>query len=103
MHVIDRRRARPWVALLAALKLGLHALALTPYGWLWGFGGREPRAMILLGGTEEELAPELESLTRVTTVECGLCMPYENHKPVWVGRGLRRPLATLWPRLKHYE
>jgi hypothetical protein len=52
--------------------------------WLWGFGGREPTAMILLGGKRERLEREFVSITQVTTVERGLCMPYENHKPVWV-------------------
>jgi hypothetical protein len=71
--------------------------------WLWGFGDREPTAMILLGGRLDQLELEFASLVRVTTVECGLCMPYENHKPVWVGRGLKRPLSAVWPEVKHYD
>jgi hypothetical protein len=30
-------------------------------------------------------------------------MPYENHKPVYVGRGLVQPLAELWPAERFYE
>ena len=30
-------------------------------------------------------------------------MPYEDDKPVYVGRGMRPPLRELWPKLKHYE
>jgi hypothetical protein len=40
---------------------------------------------------------------RVSTIECGLCMPYENHRPVWVVRGLRSAVAEAWPRIKHYD
>jgi hypothetical protein len=71
--------------------------------WLWGYGGREPTALILLGGRKERLERVLGSVEPVTTVECGLCMPYENHKPVWIGRGLKQPLSALWPELKHYD
>lgn len=30
-------------------------------------------------------------------------MPYENHKPVYIGRGMKRTWPDLWPDLKHYE
>lgn len=36
-------------------------------------------------------------------VRCGDCMPYENDLPLWVARGPRTPLATLWPSLRHYQ
>ncbi len=29
-------------------------------------------------------------------------MPYENHVPICVLRGLQQPLAQVWPRLRHY-
>ena len=51
-------------------------------------------------GRLEEL---FASLIVVTTVECRWCMPYENHKPIYVGRGMRRTWAELWPAVKHYE
>jgi hypothetical protein len=30
-------------------------------------------------------------------------MPYENHRPVWIVRDLRIPVAELWGRIKHYD
>jgi len=30
-------------------------------------------------------------------------MPYENHRPVWVCRRLRLPVAELWAQIKHYD
>jgi hypothetical protein len=30
-------------------------------------------------------------------------MPYENNLPLYLCLGLKVPLATLWPRVKHYE
>lgn len=59
--------------------------------------------MVLLGGPRDRLEEAFESVTPVGTVECRYCMPYENHKPIYIGRGLKRSWASLWPTLKHYE
>jgi hypothetical protein len=69
---------------------------------MWGPGG-EPRVVILLGGDRERLEALFSSVTLVTTVECGDCMPYENHKPVYVGRAPLRPLSSVWPEIAHYD
>jgi len=29
-------------------------------------------------------------------------MPYERDLPVYVCRGIKAPLAEVWPRLKHF-
>jgi hypothetical protein len=29
-------------------------------------------------------------------------MPYENHQPVWIARGLKAPIAEIWPMTKSY-
>lgn len=57
--------------------------------------------LILVGGTEEEIGAVFGQVERVATIACGLCMPYENDQPVWVGRGLVRPVEEIWPQLKH--
>ena len=33
---------------------------------------------------------------------CRDCMPYESGYAIWIARGLREPIATLWPRIKRY-
>jgi len=71
--------------------------------WLWGFGPDDRCAVIVLGGAPERLDALFAEVTQVATVECGYCMPYENHKPVYVARGMRRSWAELWPLLRHYE
>jgi hypothetical protein len=30
-------------------------------------------------------------------------MPYENHIPIFLCRGMKPPLAERWPSLKHYD
>lgn len=37
------------------------------------------------------------------TIRSPYVMPYENNIPVWVCRGLRHPMAEIWPEVKHFE
>ena len=59
--------------------------------------------MIVVGSSEESLSRRFETVDRAGTVTCRYCMPYENDKPVWIARGIRQPLAEIWPSLKHYD
>jgi len=71
--------------------------------WLWGPRGWDGRVLVVVGDREERLRERFERVERAATIECGLCMPYENHRPVWVCRGLRRPVPDVWPQVKHYD
>jgi hypothetical protein len=70
--------------------------------WLWGPPDGEVRTVIVVGGERAELEALFEDVRLASTTDCGYCMPYENHQPVWVCRGLKVPLAELWPGLKKY-
>jgi hypothetical protein len=67
--------------------------------WLWGPRGWDGRVLIVVGSTEERLRARFESVERVGSIDCGRCMPYENHRPVWIVRDLRIPVAELWGRI----
>ncbi|WP_437929306.1 glycosyltransferase family 39 protein [Sorangium sp. So ce291] len=71
--------------------------------WLWGPGRYDGSVAIVVGGRREQIAPYFESLEQTGVVECGLCMPYENHKPVYIARGLRAPLARVWAEEKSFN
>lgn len=71
--------------------------------WLWGPGDWDGRVLIVMGGSEEKLRAQFETVERAATTNCGLCMPYENNRPVFVCRGLRMPVAARWPQVKHYD
>jgi hypothetical protein len=43
------------------------------------------------------------SVERAGEIDCGDCMPYENHLQIFVCRRQRAPLAARWASLKHYE
>lgn len=71
--------------------------------WLWGPRGYTGEVMIVVGASREQLSRLFANVERAGTVTCRYCMPYENDKPIWIARGIRRPLAELWPELKHYD
>ena len=70
--------------------------------WLWGYGADQPPAVIILGH-HPRLTELFEELTPITRVECGFCMPYENDKPVYVGRRMRAPFSAFWADVKRFE
>jgi hypothetical protein len=71
--------------------------------WLWGPPRDAPRAVIIVGGDADDHRAVCRDLHQAAETDCGYCMPYENHLPVFVCRGLKVPLRELWPRLKHYD
>jgi hypothetical protein len=70
--------------------------------WLWGPGDYSGEVVIVLGYTLEDLKPMFDSVEQAGTVHCKYCMPFENDRPVYICRGLKRPLREIWPRLKRY-
>jgi 4-amino-4-deoxy-L-arabinose transferase-like glycosyltransferase len=60
-------------------------------------GGNERSALI--AGAAAGLAPALAALTSVLTT----AMPYENGRPIFICRGLRRSLDEIWERLKRFQ
>jgi hypothetical protein len=71
--------------------------------WLWGPRGYDGRVLIVIGGDEEELRQLFARVDRAATLDCGLCMPYENGRLVWVARGLRIGAEGAWEVVKHYD
>jgi hypothetical protein len=72
--------------------------------FLWGPGDTEPQVLIIIGGDVEDHAEVCSQIELVTHVEPNpYVMPYEDHLPLYVCRGLKAPVAAIWPRVKHYE
>jgi hypothetical protein len=70
--------------------------------WLWGPDGYQGGPLVVVG-EEKEIAAACADAQPAATIECGHCMPYENHRPVWICRGLKVPVVQLWPEVKHYD
>lgn len=69
----------------------------------WGPDGFDDGPLVVIGGKEEELTRLFGCVERAATIECGRCMPYENHRPVWVCRDRKLPVLEMWKVAKHYD
>lgn len=82
---------------------GLVALSGHNNYWLWGPRGYTGAVMIVVNPSRAALEQGFASVEQVGETDCGDCMPYENHIPIFLCRGMRQPLPERWPALKHYD
>ena len=72
--------------------------------WIWGPREYTGRTMLVLAADLGERADWFESVEIVEQVPPDPhAMPYESGLKVFLCRGLKRPLAEVWPELRHYE
>jgi len=71
--------------------------------YLWGPGNVSGAVVIIVGFHDTSaLQPLFARVEPVGTTHCTYCMDYENNVPIFVARGPKEPIRTLWPRVKHY-
>ena len=58
--------------------------------------------MIVVGDRRERLEELFADVRLGGVSRCADCMPYEDGRSIWVARGLKQPIAGLWPRLKGF-
>ena len=71
--------------------------------WLWGPRGATGEVMIIIGGRRDDTHSNFASAVLADTTSCEHCMPYENGAPIFVCRGLNRPLGEIWAELRNYQ
>lgn len=71
--------------------------------WLWGPTERQVQTVISVNLDEEDLRATFEQVELFDRIECGDCMPYENHAKVLIARGPRLSIQEIWPTLKHFD
>lgn len=71
--------------------------------WLWGPGDRDGDLILVLGGDRDDLEESFAEVTELGRVTCHYCMPYESDLGIFLGRGLRAPVAEIWPRIKNFS
>ena len=59
--------------------------------------------MIIVGGDAEDHRQAFAEVREAGRTDVHLCMPYEHDLPIFVARGLIRPLHEIWPAVKHFE
>jgi hypothetical protein len=70
--------------------------------WLWGPGACTGEVLVVIGDRRERLAELFADVRLGGMSRCKDCMPYENGRSIWVARGLKRPIAEVWPRIKGF-
>jgi hypothetical protein len=72
--------------------------------YLWGPGDHRGEVVIAFNmGTREELLRYFASVEEAGRTEVEYAMPYEYDQPLYVCRGLNRPLAEVWPDCKAFD
>ena len=79
-------------------------LAISPHNsyWLWGPGDCTGDVLIVIGDSREHLGSLFERVELGATYTCADCMPYENHKPIWIARDSYSSLEEIWPQLRSF-
>jgi 4-amino-4-deoxy-L-arabinose transferase-like glycosyltransferase len=70
--------------------------------FFWGPRGYTGESMIVMGDRQDRLAERFATVRKVGRVEHPYSMPYE-HIDVFYCRGLKQPLAELWPQVKSWN
>jgi 4-amino-4-deoxy-L-arabinose transferase-like glycosyltransferase len=71
--------------------------------YLWGPKGFDGSVVIVMDGDVRPLMQNYRSIQVVGHIDSPFAQTWEAHMPIYVLRGPRVPLRTLWPKLKWYE
>jgi len=82
---------------------GLRAISGHNNYWLWGTGGVTGDVLIVVSRSRERQQQRFASVELAGEIDCGDCMPYENHLSIFICRGMTPPLPERWPQFKHFE
>jgi hypothetical protein len=71
--------------------------------YMWGPQGCTGKVLITIGVPQSVLQASFESVEFAGRTSCQYCMPYENNAPIYIARGLKEPIDTVWPGTKSYS
>jgi hypothetical protein len=70
----------------------------------WGPAPADGSVILVFGASAEEVGRFYARVERIGTGPSSpLMMPYERARPIWLAREPRRPLAEVWPALRHVD
>lgn len=71
--------------------------------FLWGARGQKPEIFLVYGGRREGPERVFSSVEAGAVFTNPWVMPYESDRTVWICRGLKMPLAEIWPGEKNFS
>jgi Dolichyl-phosphate-mannose-protein mannosyltransferase len=75
--------------------------AICPVGsyWYFGHGTRSGDVAVMVGGSATDWQQGYREVRLARSIDDSMLVPEERHVNIWVGRGLKMPLDTIWPML----
>jgi len=84
-------------------KFGLpNAICAHNSYWLWGTRNWDGQILIVIGGDEEDYKEYFREYYRAGTIDHPYARSFERHLPIYVVKGLKKPVKEIWPRLKFF-
>ena len=71
--------------------------------YLWSIGHTDTDVLVAAGARESDLRRLYRDVTVARVHHCTYCMSWRDGMKIYVARGVREPLSTLWPAVRHYE
>ena len=71
--------------------------------WHWSGGRTDSDVLIAVDADPDVLRRLYAEVWEAGRVRCGYCMSWRSDMPIWVARGQKVPLSTIWARYRHYE
>lgn len=71
--------------------------------FFWGPGNCTGEVLITVGVSGEDLQPLFERVVQAAVTDCGYCVTYENHRPVYIARKMRVPIDQVWPGVIFFQ
>jgi hypothetical protein len=71
--------------------------------WIWGPRGFSGDVLIDVNGNLKDDRTRFHSVKLAAVFRNPYAMPYENNVRIYICRGIRAPLAALWPKLRDYS
>lgn len=71
--------------------------------YIWGPKGHSGEITIIIVGKSEDHRKVFSHVEQVAVITNEYAMAYENNLPVYVCKGIKTPLDSIWPQVKHYN
>ena len=71
--------------------------------WLWGTRGYDGSVVVQVNGSCFKSDGLFASSTLAARTDDPWAISYEHNIPIWVCRGIKKPLVKIWPSIKSYE
>jgi hypothetical protein len=71
--------------------------------YFWGPPGDDIDAVVVMSQNPARWSGYFDHVELVGETNCGDCMPYENHRNVYIAWGRHVSWASVWPGLKHFD